>query len=238
MPSTYTGNPTAAQSPSPAPNPTNPIILNLPTDGDDLNVSSILQALKAVGDWIMWLVGLIIPIQGVRTWSATTTYALNDMVVGPDHLTYKSSVGANLNNTPASSSGAWDRWGHTPLEVQQGTVIMDSGTSGISCTNGASVSTSFVSKYNDDIFRRVDFTIDAIPAGSNTTVDLSGSSTKFASYVKTGSCSLLSGGHAYGGQCGMQINIGGGPNVLTVWHYKNPGDPDTAVSVAVSLLGA
>jgi hypothetical protein len=211
--------------------------MNLPADGDTLNVSSIAQAFKACADWIMWLVGLVVPIQGVRKWSATTTYAMDDMVVGPDHLTYQSSVNANVNNTPSSNPGAWFRWGHSELAVQDSAVFMDATSSGITCTNGASVSNAIVSKYTNGLFKRVEFTVDSIPAGQSTTITLGGLSA-FASYVITGSCSLLSGGHAYGGQCGMQINISSGANVLMVWHHKNAlGDPSDPVSIAVSLLG-
>lgn len=50
MPSNYTGNPTSAQSPSPAPSINNDIIVALPVDADALNSASIYQPLKAAAD--------------------------------------------------------------------------------------------------------------------------------------------------------------------------------------------
>jgi hypothetical protein len=92
--------------------------------------------------------------------------------------------------------------------------------------------------YNLGALKQIDFAIDNIPGGSSTTVDLSAGVIKFASYVRIGHCSLMSGGHAYGGQCGMQINIGSGPNVFTAWHHRIAGDPVVPTSLGITLVGS
>ncbi len=50
MSSNYTGNPTGTQSPSPQPGVFVDPIVNLPSDGDDLNAASVAQAYKALAD--------------------------------------------------------------------------------------------------------------------------------------------------------------------------------------------
>lgn len=50
MPSNYTGDDTATQAPAPTPAKNATPVLALPVDGDGLNVASIYQALKALGD--------------------------------------------------------------------------------------------------------------------------------------------------------------------------------------------
>lgn len=54
MPSAYDGNPVGVQAPDVAPEPEKPPKLNLPVDGDPLNVSSIYQALKTLADHVAW----------------------------------------------------------------------------------------------------------------------------------------------------------------------------------------
>jgi hypothetical protein len=56
MPTEYTGVSTATQAPSPAPSfgatsQGDPVV-TLPIDGETLNVSSVIQAMKVPGDWI------------------------------------------------------------------------------------------------------------------------------------------------------------------------------------------
>lgn len=55
MSSTYTGNPTAAQPPSPAPSYGGVAESVLPSDGDALNAASVAQPLKMPADWITFL---------------------------------------------------------------------------------------------------------------------------------------------------------------------------------------
>lgn len=54
MPSQYTGNPTATQSPASAPGDAVDVILNLPVDGDTPNASSVYQMVKVLADWTAW----------------------------------------------------------------------------------------------------------------------------------------------------------------------------------------
>lgn len=51
MPTNYTANPSATQSPAPTPDAGSPPILSLPVDGDALDAASIGQALKALADF-------------------------------------------------------------------------------------------------------------------------------------------------------------------------------------------
>lgn len=76
MPSQYTGNPTATQTPSPPPTPGALPIFNLPVDGDDYAVSSIYQSLKATADFLAWLMKTRThPIFG----NATSGYPTHDV---------------------------------------------------------------------------------------------------------------------------------------------------------------
>ncbi len=120
MATEYTGDPTAAEAPSPAPSLGETAggdpIGNLPADGDTLNVSSINQALKVPLDWIAFLRRVLAPYKGLRTWSANTTYATGDVVQGPDGKTYK-ALQASTNKTPASEPTFWTRWAYTAAEL-------------------------------------------------------------------------------------------------------------------------
>lgn len=55
MPTPYTPDPTAAQAPSPVPEPENYPILNIPIATEGRTVSSIEQFAKALGDHLVWL---------------------------------------------------------------------------------------------------------------------------------------------------------------------------------------
>jgi hypothetical protein len=55
MPTSYSGDPTASETPSPAPGPGAVPITKIPIDGEALNASSISQALKTLADFSAWL---------------------------------------------------------------------------------------------------------------------------------------------------------------------------------------
>lgn len=55
MPTDYTGSPTAAQAPSPAPDPDNFPIVRIPIDTEAANVSSVNQEFKTLADHVAWL---------------------------------------------------------------------------------------------------------------------------------------------------------------------------------------
>lgn len=54
MSSNYTGDPTAAQAPSPPPGRDIEPVTTLPTDGDAGNAASVMQAFKVLADFVAW----------------------------------------------------------------------------------------------------------------------------------------------------------------------------------------
>lgn len=113
MPSQYIGNPAASQSPSPAPSlgsdQAGDPIGSLPTDGDALNASSVLQALKVPLDWLAFLRRLLGAIVGVRFWEPGRTYDIDALVIGSNHKTYR-ATGNSTNMDPTVSLAAWELW--------------------------------------------------------------------------------------------------------------------------------
>ena len=121
MPSAYTGNPVAAQSPSPAPSLSDDPVGNMPNDGDASNVSSILQALKVPLDWIAFLRRQVLA-SGVTLWNSANTYSALTMVLSPgDGNTYRVKAGhiSSVGVDPASPGGAtdWEQWALTSEQV-------------------------------------------------------------------------------------------------------------------------
>lgn len=55
MPTNYTGDPTATQSPSPQPGASQVPIASLPADGDDLDAASVAQDFKTLADFVAFL---------------------------------------------------------------------------------------------------------------------------------------------------------------------------------------
>ena len=148
MASTYTGNPIATQSPSPAPsvgsNGAGDPVGNLPTDGDALNASSVAQALKVPLDWTAFFRRDLAKLYGVRVWDSSTTFAIDALVIDDDHLTYK-AITSSTNKKPASNPSDWAVWGFTTatlLAANQaaywGTTVIDTDT-GIASTGGTLV---------------------------------------------------------------------------------------------------
>lgn len=116
MASQYTGNPTAAQSPSPAPSFNADPIGNLPADGDTLNVSSVNQALKVPLDWIAFLRRILGLYSGVTEWDANVTYFAGQTVRYPvNGKTYR-AITTVTGNAPTDTQ-KWERWGHTEAQL-------------------------------------------------------------------------------------------------------------------------
>jgi hypothetical protein len=116
MASNYTGNSTAAQAPSPAPtlgsDGGGDPVGSMPADGDTLNVSSVLQALKVPLDWIAFFRRIIARFKGIATWDSSLTYAIGDIVLVTGGRTYISKT-VNTNKAPGSNPSDWDAWAHT-----------------------------------------------------------------------------------------------------------------------------
>lgn len=55
MPTNFSGNPTAAESPSPAPSEGGIPIASLPVDADAFNSASVYQMVKVAMDWIAFI---------------------------------------------------------------------------------------------------------------------------------------------------------------------------------------
>ena len=240
MPSTYYGNPTAAQSPSPAPSPSNVPALQLPNDGEPVTASAFGQAFKVCADWLAWLIyQYISAFRGVRQWVATTTYAVNDLVLNPsDNLLYRSLTGPSLNLNPASNPSDWERVGHTDDQVQHVAVKVTNALTGITCTPGsASVARTYMFAYLNEAVRRIEFAVANVPANGSVVVDLSASTTKFVSFVHTGQATLLSGSYPYGGEVGLELNYGGNVNQVRVWWKRGAGDGTGYVTVGVTISG-
>lgn len=116
MASQYTGNPTAAQSPSPAPSFNADPIGNLPADGDTLNVSSVNQALKVPLDWIAFLRRILGLYSGVTEWDANVTYFAGQTVRYPvNGKTYMATT--TVTGTAPTDASKWDRWAHTEAQL-------------------------------------------------------------------------------------------------------------------------
>lgn len=239
MPTNYTPDSTAAQPPSPAPNGENPPILVLPADGDALNASAWMQAFKVLGDWVVWLVTLIWPLKGVRTHNANWPYGPGDMVMelyGGKYLTYKCK-GSNINIAPHNNPDKWDRWGHTPEEVQEEAGKYASALTGITASNGATVSNTHMVAVNHGAYKSIDFQVHSVPADSYTDIDLSGSDTALETVARVGHATMNSSSWAYGGAVGVMINRDGDPNHLRVWWKRASGDPIGVAEVSVSIMG-
>jgi hypothetical protein len=237
MPSNYSGNPSAAQPPSPVPNSDDVPILALPNDGEDLNVSSVIQAFKTLADWIAWIITLVIHVKGVRRYSNTWTYTTGDLVEDPfDYLTYK-SLNVQTGVTPHGNPSSWKLWGHDEDAVRATTVLVtETSGFGVTATNGASVGEVILASYNNGAIKRIDLVVDNVPGGA-TVVDLNGSAIKFANSVRGGTASMLSGGGSYGGQVGLNLAYSGDKNKVLVWYKIAPGDPSISAKVGVSLVG-
>ena len=239
MPSSYSGNPTAQQSPGDVPGPSSNMVLALPNDGEARNVASILQPFKELADWFTWLKNLVTPIVGVRLWSSSTTYAAGELVIYGSPLLSYQALSSNTNWQPDINPSVWARWGHDDNTIEDVAVKAYEDLTGITCTFGASVSDSFRFSYNRDAYRRLEMTVAQVPANNYTTVNLNGAATtKFRTFCRTGQVSMLAGSNAYGGEMGLCLNLQGDPNLFAVWYKKGAGDGSTSCPAGVTLLGA
>lgn len=248
MSSNYTGVPTATQSPSPAPGLYVAPILNLPTDGDALNVSSVLQPFKAVADWAAWASTMFAAIKGVTEWVNTVTYPAGSVVVRPfasvDAHIYL-ALQNNANSDPATTPAAWKRidWGSTDIAAKGGVLVTGTHSTGIVCSHGATCSGAYMLKFASDTMRMITFPVVGISNGTYTDVDLNGCDETFASAVVSGTCSPTSGSMTVVPQCWLNLNIGGDRNVVRVYAVYSQldsggGSYPLLMDVSVTLWGA
>jgi hypothetical protein len=238
MPTQYRGNASGYQPPSPQPNLSELPIFNLPNDGEDLNASSILQSLKSSADWIAFLIDNYSGTVGIKEHDTNRTYQVGAFVVDiEDGLTYQCLNSASSQLAPHANPSVWKRWGHDRDDLRAESVALTDQFSGASCSNGASVSYAAMRSYNLAAIKQIDFQVINIPANGYTVIDLDGGSVKFATVVRSGTVSMNSGGSAYGGQVGLNLNTDGNKNKVTVWFKKTAGDSAVTASASVMLIG-
>jgi hypothetical protein len=125
MATEYEGDPTATEAPSDPPGDGVVPTLNLPEDGDDLNVSSVYQPFKVLADFAAFCTTRFGRLPGVRTWNASETYTAGMMVYysgGGSNLTFRVKAGQTATvGTPPSSDlgqgGKWEIWGFSGAEL-------------------------------------------------------------------------------------------------------------------------
>lgn len=246
MPSQYTGDPVATEAPSPAPSLGTDTggdpIGNLPTDGDTKNVSSVIQMAKVPLDWIAFFRRVLSPYAGVRRWNGTTSYVVDDVVVGSDHNLYIAR-GTSTNLNPTNVANQPTPWEACALSVSQVLAFSDCAsvsTAGVSCSNGATCA-SLIGKYftGGDV-KELTLQITGIPANGSTVVDLTGATRNFASSCSGGIAGLNrvdAYGPTYGGTVGVTINYSADKNKLLIWNKLDASDPAESVAVTVTLIG-
>jgi len=121
MATQYPGDRSAVQMPASIPNDGVTPIAVVPDDGDDLNVSSVLQSLKVAMDFIDYCTHRFETFPGVRDYEPTRTYTAGMMCLDTDGMTYRVKTGqSSINIHPAANGTKWERWGYSQTEVANG----------------------------------------------------------------------------------------------------------------------
>lgn len=236
MPDTYTGNATSEHAPSPAPALDHEVKIQVPTDGDPPSGSTFQQPYEVLADWVEFLRGTQSTYRGLRAWDSAATYTAGMTVVSAvDSCQYR-ALRTNANQNPSFSPDDWTRCDYGYAEIMAMTSDTEVADTGIACSHGAAGRSTMI-KFKGGIFNVILLSVQGIPVNNYTDVDLNASTTKFASTCYGGLPGLMSGGYQYGGQVGININIGSDENVVRVWHKKGSGDPATTVTVGVVLFG-
>jgi len=244
MASNYTGVPTATQSPSPAPGTYVAPILNLPSDGDTLNVSSVLQSFKALADWSAWASTMFAALKGVTEWVTTVSYGAGSVVVRPygdvEAHVYL-AIQNNLNSDPATTPTVWKRidWSADDVASMGGVLVTGAG---IVCSHGATSPGAYMLKFAGDTLRMITFRVDNAPVNNYTDIDLNGCAAHFMTAAYTASVTLAQTGSTSIGQLGVSLNSGSDKNVIRLMCYGNyaliTGGYGATYSAFVTLLGA
>jgi len=238
MPSAYTPDPTATQSPSPAPSLDDAInmILNLPTDADNLNASSIAQAFKALGDWSTFIKKALSPYRGTRLWNSTTTYSKGMTVLNPvDDRIYRSMIDANTNITPIGHEGAWAQCDYSASEISGISGAISNETVYPTVSGGASCTKSLKLSFGSGGFSLIFMVLQNVPYANSVNVDMSAADNKFTSTCNGGFTSMMSDGFTHGGVCGY--NPVTDPNVFSIWATQITTGAAHVCTVGVLLWG-
>lgn len=132
MATQYTGDRTAVELPSSMPDDGVSPIGVMPDDGDDLNVSSILQAHKVALDFIDYLTHRFEDFPGVRIYDASRTYTAGMMCLDDDGMTYRVKTGqSSVGIHPAANGTKWERWGYSDTELAAANVYAGNADNGI-----------------------------------------------------------------------------------------------------------
>ena len=241
MPSNYVGVPTAVETPAAAPGYGVAVTVALPIDAEPANASSVAQPFKVLADWVAWARDKLFTLRGIYAWLSSVTYNAGNVVIDNlDNHVYR-ALSTNGNMQPSTSPSVWSRIDWSAEEVKAMTVVSHGDYSGITGTNGASVSAGFGFSYSGDQYRRIELSVTGVPANGGTIIDMSASvgvGLGFASYCRSGTASMLSGGYGYGGEVGISLNVDGNPNRVCVWFRRGTGDSSTSAIVGVTLIGA
>lgn len=133
----YTGDRTTAQLPGSVPNEGVSPIGVLPTDGDDLNASSVLQAFKELLDFVDYCTHRFQMFPGVREYEASRTYAAGMMCLSTDGMTYRVKTGQTSTGVlPQSDTAKWERWGYSSTELAAAFPFGTSGTGQVTLPGG------------------------------------------------------------------------------------------------------
>jgi hypothetical protein len=212
MPSNYTGNPTAAQPPSPAPSLGGAPILALPVAGEKRNVSSIAQSFKTLADWSAWAASSLLRIRGIFAWLSSATYQAGDVAIDNlDQHIYR-ALSTNGNMQPSTSPSIWERIDWSQSDLNQGAVLV-TATTGFTASHGAAIGSVYMLKFASDTLRMITFVVGGVQINTYTDIDLSGATTSFPNAIYSGQCTaFVSAGTP--GRVWLSPNIGMNCNVV------------------------
>lgn len=132
MATQYTGDRTTFQTPSSKPDDGVSPIGVLPADGDDLNASSVIQALKTALDFADYCTHRFETFPGVRAYEAARTYTEGMMCLDTDGMTYRVKAGqSSVGIHPAGNGTKWERWGHSTTELNASFILSGDSSRGI-----------------------------------------------------------------------------------------------------------
>jgi hypothetical protein len=216
-------------------------ILVLPTAGDLLTVSSILQAFKALADWSAWASTRFLQLRGIFAWISSTTYQAGNVAIDDlDQHIYR-ALSTNGNMQPSTSPSVWERIDWSSNEVAANSGVLVTATSGIVASKGATVSAARMLSFCNGAIRVITFSVDTAPVNNYTDIDLNGSDVGFTSIAYMGQVTLAQTGSNSVGQLGLAVNSGGDKNVVRLacnLSYSLDDHTTTNYSASITLWGA